>query len=146
MDKSFVNSKHLRISGSTKIEAEKQKLPVPAELSEKEKKEFIEKSEIKTPILLNDKSQGVLLGICAEPSLKTTTKDIMFEILDDGTVVAKISKNKLIEACQNKMKNDINCGVTYLVPLFDHAINLDYRFQNRIDAVGDITGIYFYFQ
>lgn len=147
MEKSFVNSKQIKVQGNSKIEAKKADIAKSMKgKSQKEIDDAVATSLTKDPILLNEKPNGVLLGICADPSLQRTKTDIIVSILDDGTEVAKISKNTLIDACAANAEADRLHGITYTVPLSSNAVMLEYRFQTRIDAIGDISGLSFYFK
>lgn len=143
MGKAFVNSKRRKIRGSKKFkDAEKE---FAEELSGKSEEEAEVILETK-PILLVDDSNGVLLGICPDPDLEKTPQDKIIIILDDRVEIAQISKNTLIDAYQNNLEPDTIKGISYLIPLFDHAILLDYKFQNRIEAQGNIKNLNFYFK
>lgn len=149
MNKAFVNSKQISIKGTAKVE--EKKVDIAKDLKQKGKKQSeidtaVSQVTTKEMILLQDKANGVLLGICTDPSLQKTKTDITISVFDDGTEIAKVSKNYLIDACAVKRESDRLAGITYVVPLFAHAIELDYNFQNRIDAVGDISGLSFYFK
>jgi len=142
MEKAFVNTKQTSVSGTNNFEAKKKEL---------EKKlgndtTAIDTALTKETILLKNGGTGILLGIGIDPKLQKTAKDIIITLFDDMTEVVEVSKNLLIEACQKNCIEDNLKGIKYLVPLLEHAVSLDYRFQNRIDAQGDISGLYFYFK
>lgn len=142
MEKAFVNTKEIVISGKQVFEAKK------AEIEKKfeQDKTKIPEALATEPALLNDKANSLLLGICTIPGLKRDTKAVIFSILDDGTEVAKIDKNALIDACESNRSADKTKGITYSVALFEHAVVLNYRFQNRMEVIGDISGVQFFFK
>lgn len=101
---------------------------------------------LQSPIKIIEETGGLLLGVCTDPKLVATSKDVVLKILDDGVEVGQISKNNLITACEALREGDRLKGITYSVPLFVHAVNLEYRFQNNIHIEGDISGLTFYFK
>lgn len=142
MEKAFVNTKENSISGTPLVEAKKKEVAKVVGSDQT----AIDTQFAKETILLKNGGTGVLLGIACDPKLQPTAKDVTITLLDDMTEVAKISKNTLIQACQKKAQEDIAVGITYVIPLYAHAISLEFRFQNRIDAQGDISGLFFYFK
>jgi len=142
MEKAFVNTKETSVSGTINFEAKKK------ELTNKLGSDAtaVDTALAKEPILLKNGGTGILLGIGIDPKLQKSTKDIVVTLFDDMTPIAEINKNLLIEACQKSYTEDNLKGVKYLVPLLEHSVSLEYRFQNRIDAVGDISGLVFYFK
>lgn len=142
MEKAFVNTKQTTVSGTPVFEAKKKEL----------QKKFgsdtaaIDTALTKEVILLKNGGTGILLGIGIDPKLQKTTKEIVVTLFDDMTPIVEVNKNLLIEACQKNYTEDNLKGVKYLVPLLEHAVSLEYRFENRIDAQGDISGLYFYFK
>lgn len=143
MEKSFVNSGKKKVSGSKKFKDTQERLKDHLADKTPEEIEAILEAE---PILLINKSHSVLLGICPDPDLVKSPQDKTITIFDDRVEIATISKNTLIDTYANNVEPDLTKGITYLVPLFDHAVMLDYKFQNRIEAMGDIKKLNFYFK
>jgi len=142
MEKAFVNSQQIIVSGKQVFEAKVSEIKTKVGTDQAK----IDAALAIEPILLNEKAFGLLLGIGVVPSLAKPSKVTVFSILDDRTEIAKIDKAYLIDACAVLRESDRLKGITYSVPLFEHAITLDYRFQNRIEAIGDISGLIFYFK
>jgi len=145
MEKSFVNTKQIKVEGA------------PLQMFFEDKKKEIEKKYAGKPLeiadvlskekhLLSDKAGGILLGVVADPKLAKDVKTKKIIIFDDGVEIIEIDKNVLIDACAVRRDNDRVAGISYLIPLSEHGIMVDYKFQNRIEAVGDINGLIFFFR
>ena len=143
MSKAFVNTSQLSVNGDALFKDKKDSLKKanPA-LTQAQ----IDTTVISEPVLLDGVEGGTLLAICSKPSLVKTQNKVFISVLDDRVEIAKIDKNLLIDACIANMKPDVDRGVTYTIPLFDHAVLFDYRFQNRCETIGDISGLQFYFK
>ena len=151
MNKSFVNPTQETIVGDSKISDKKKEIK-QADLEDvttqsKKTDQQIAQEVLTKPIVLKHAgTHKTLLGIGVDPKLTTASKDTTFKVLDDGIEIFTISKNALITACQAIRESDRLKGITYSVPLFAHAVIIDYQFQNVMTTIGDITGIQFYFK
>jgi hypothetical protein len=142
MEKALVNTDLEIVDGTSSFEATTEKITKETGGSTTKIADALSKE----PTLLSDKAGGLLLGIAIVPGLAIDKISQKITILDDRTPVLQIDKNTLILACQKKIDEDKVVGFSYLVPLFEHAMIVEYRFQNTIEAIGNISGLHFYFK
>lgn len=140
MTKAFVNKGYKKIEGTPEFEAKQKKLKDT--LSANELEVALEKERF----LLSDDANGVLVGIGIDPKIKPDKDSKQFTLYDDNVPILKVDKNNLIQACQVLYQSDNSKGINYLIPLMEHSILIEYKFQNRIEASGDLKGIFFFFK
>lgn len=148
MTKSFVNKGENKVDGKIAFDSRIKELETKFR-DEKDatvKKQKIDTIMEKEPVLLSDKTDGILKGVGVIPGTKSDPKSpVKIKIFDDGVPVIELDKSALITASIDMQDGEKLAGVTYLIPLFEFAVPINYRFQHQLTVLGDTAGLIFFF-
>lgn len=133
MENRFVNIKLEPVKGEGKLES-----AIDEKMSEKSE-DTVKRSTIK-------EGKNILIGLCTDPKAKELTGK--FTILcDNNEPLLEVDKKVLHSICQEVRKQEaLTSGLTWLQCNQKHMVNICFPFNEKINTLGDISGVVFYFR
>ena len=77
----------------------------------------------------------------------TSEDNVVVQFFDGKTLILEVNKKDLFNVVAQDMMTAFGSkGVSWKIPLYEYAINIDYKVEHRLVAIGDVSGIIFWLE